>query len=602
MTKTRSCPVSCGPWVRACLHGRLSVRTLTLAPLLLASCVSPCVVFAQDTEPKNTDRISGTVVNSVTHEPIGHALVLSTDERFATMTDNDGRFEFIFPQAETGQGSAGSTLISPGVSAGFGGNTRPYALTARKPGFLTDAGPQQTLQGMQSGQDVTIPLIPEALVVGHVALPTSEPPDRIRIELYRRQVQNGRAHWIPAGTETTRSDGDFRFAELSAGSYKVLTRESLDRDPQDSARSGQMYGYAPVYFPNARDFSSAATIQLTPGKIVHIDLSLVRQAYYPIRIPVANVPPGTPLAVNVTVQGRGGPGYSLGFNSREQAITGMLPSGSYRLEAMSYKPGAVSGSLSITVNGPLEGPVMTVVPSFPISVNVKEEFTSPEQGPGRGSGAQGNFSTRGATNVNLEPVDEFSHQMYSPQRSPSDSKADSIVLENVQPGRYWVQVYAPRGYASSMTFGGVDLLREPLVVPSGGSVAPIEVTLRDDTALLEGTIEGAKTFSGRSDGTAEAPGQTAVPGPQANAHVYCIPLPDSPGKFTDIFVNPDGSSFTAPPLPPGEYRVLAFTHPPAELEYENPEAMRAYEGKGLVVHLSAGQKQKIQLQLISPDE
>jgi hypothetical protein len=563
-------------------------------------------VFAQDTQPKNAERISGTVVNSVTHEPIGHALVLSPDERFATMTDNDGRFEFIFPQAEAGQSAIGTTSIGGGGSSGLGANTRPYALTARKPGFLTDTGnPQHTLQSIQSGQDTTVPLVPEALIVGHVTLPTYEPPDHIQVELYRRQVQNGRAHWAQAGTETSRSNGDFRFAELSAGSYKILTRESLDRDPQASAPGGQMYGYAPIYFPNAKDFASAATIELTPGKIVHVDLSLVRQPYYRIRVPVANAPPGAPLGVNVSVQGRGGPGYSLAYNSREQAITGLLPSGSYRLDVGSYGPVSVSGALNFTVNGPLEGAVLTVVPNSPIIVHVKEEFTSQEgEGPGGGSGLDGNLHARVSgshVNVFLEPVDDFLPRRGPSQRPPSDTREDSIVLENVQPGRYWVQVHTPRGYASSVTSGGVDLLRQPLVVPWGSSVAPIEVTLRDDHAQLEGTIEGATASSAKFNTTAGALGQTTTAVASANAHVYCIPLPDSPGRFADFFANPDGS-FTSPPLPPGEYRLLAFSNAPAELEYENPEAMRAYEGKGPVVRLSAGQKDHVQLHLISPSE
>lgn len=602
MTKPKDGPLRCGLGLSVSLCGKRSVRTLALAALLSASNLTPSRVFAQDAQPKSTDRLSGTVVNSVTHEPIGHALVLSPDERFATMTDNDGRFEFTFPQAEAGQGSAGSTLIGSGVSAGSNGNTRPYALTARKPGFLTDTGnPQQTL-GMQSGQDITIPLVPEAIIVGHVALPTSEPPDNIQIELYRREVRNGRARWIQAGTETTRSNGDFRFTELPAGSYKVLTRESLDRDPQASAPGGQMYGYAPVYFPNAKDFGSAATIQLTAGKIVHVDLSLVREPYYRIKVPVANAPPGASFGVNVTVQGRGGPGYALAYNSREQVITGLLPGGSYRLEVGSYGPVSVSGALDFTVNGPLEGPVLTMVPNSPISVHVKEEFTSSEgEGPGRGRGGHGNFNRRGTTNVGLEPVDDFSRWRNPSQRPPFDSEDDSIVLENVQPGRYWVQVYAARGYTSAVTSGNVDLLREPLVVPWGSSVAPIELTLRDDSARLEGTIEGAKTSSGQYIAATEGPAQMAVPGTPANAHVYCIPLYGGPGRITDVFVNQDGT-FAAPPLPPGEYRLLAFRGPQPELEYENAEVMRVYDGKGQVVRLNSGQKEHVQVQLIPPGE
>ena len=38
------------------------------------------------------------------------------------------------------------------------------------------------------------------------------------------------------------------------------------------------------------------------------------------------------------------------------------------------------------------------------------------------------------------------------------------------------------------------------------------------------------------------------------------------------------------------------------LEYENPEAMRAYDGKGQDVRLAAGQKERVQLQLIATSE
>ena len=132
------------------VRGTHSARTLALVCVLSASCLHPRAGFAQDTQSKNPDRISGTVINSVTREPIGRALVLSPDERFATMTDSYGRFEFALSQSEAGQGTAASS----GASRSINGNNRPYVLTARKPGFLTDPDdPVQNLQGMQSGKD-----------------------------------------------------------------------------------------------------------------------------------------------------------------------------------------------------------------------------------------------------------------------------------------------------------------------------------------------------------------------------------------------------------------------------------------------------------------
>ena len=49
------------------------------------------------------NKIHGTVINSVTHDPIGRALVYSGDNHYATLTDSEGRFEFTQP-ANTGIG------------------------------------------------------------------------------------------------------------------------------------------------------------------------------------------------------------------------------------------------------------------------------------------------------------------------------------------------------------------------------------------------------------------------------------------------------------------------------------------------------------------
>ena len=595
MNDAKNSLVRFGPRLSLPVPGRLPIWALALAVSLLALHQSASGGSAQDAQPKDIGRISGTVVNSATNEPIGHALVFSPDERFATMTDNNGRFELTFPQSDS---------IGGGAQAGFTRNYRPYALTARKPGFLTEPDePQQNLMALPPGKDVTIPLVPEALIVGHVALPTSEAPESIQVEIYRRQVQNGRARWVPMKRETTRSNGNFRFAELPAGSYKVFTRESLDRDTETD-QTAQLNGYPPVYFPNAKDFASAATIQLTPGKVTEVDLSLLRQPYYRIKLPVANAQPGPPLGITVSLQGHEGPGYSLGYDSQQQAIIGMLPSGSYRLDAASYGAAALSGTLNVTVNGPLAGPVMVVVPDSPIKVNVREEFTSAQgEGPGATNNPRRSIEVRAArsdVNVTLEPVNDFAQQRGLLRERHSGPQNDSYVIEHVQPGRYWVQVYSPRGYPYSVTSGGVDLRHQPLVVPAGVSVGPIEVTLRDDTGEIDGTIEGATTSAALPVGTLEGSGQTSIPVPPLNAHIYCIPLPDSTGRFTEALAGPDGR-FTVASLAPGEYRLLAFTRRQT-LEYENPEAMRAYDGKGQMVRVSGGQKEQVQLHLIPAGE
>ena len=169
---------------------------------------------------------------------------------------------------------------------------------------------------------------------------------------------------------------------------------------------------------------------------------------------------------------------------------------------------------------------------------------------------------------------------------------------------------APPGRAIALYgYGNGELFNmfQPLVVGAGGTASPIEITMRDDTAEISGTVEGVTPPAQRpvissvaSLASGDARGSTfyAPLGGQAAAHIYCIPLADSSGQLAEIWVSPDGS-FVSQGLAPGAYRLLAFDREQHELEYRNPEALRTYDSKGPVVRMVGGQKEHVQLQLIS---
>ena len=174
-------------------------------------CLSGAYCGAQSATDDSSS-IHGTVINSVTLEPIARALVSSPDHRFATLTNSEGRFEFTLAKPDSAEDSN-----DPSRGARRPTSNRPYSLMARKPGFLSDPNPQGNVLRTGPALDVTLVLIPEAVIAGTVALPTSEAPDAITLQLFRRQIQDGRARWALAGTSQTKSDGQFRFAELQAG-------------------------------------------------------------------------------------------------------------------------------------------------------------------------------------------------------------------------------------------------------------------------------------------------------------------------------------------------------------------------------------------------
>jgi hypothetical protein len=549
------------------LHSAIQPRSRVLVTLLVLASIVGRVSGQGQADDQRIVR--GTVINAVTHEAIGRALVYSPDNRFATLTDSEGHFEFRLPKVGTDP-QRGS--VSFGRRDGS-----PDWLMARKPGFLDDQN-HGTQIPASPGRELTISLLPEALIKGRIVLSGNDSAIGIDVQLVSRQVLEGIPHWQLASTVQTNSNGEFRFAELLPGTYKLVTRELLDNDPATTVPGGQLYGFPPIYYPGVADFAVGSTIQLAAGQTFQADLSLERQPYYPVRIPVAGADPSSGINVNVSVDGHPGPGYSLGYNAEKQRIEGLLPNGNYFVEALTSGPNAATGTVNIAVAGaPVERPSMVLTRNPSIPVNVAEEFTSTNwQGLGSASNGRRTFRVHGPRlylQVMVEPVDDFEQQGRATIRPPTGPGDESLVLENLSPGRYWLRLSSSRGYVAAATMGGVDLLHQPLVVMSGSST-PIEITMRDDGAELEGTLAGIKS-----------------------AFVYCIPLPDSPGQFQQLWAYPDGK-FNSPMIAPGTYRVLAFNRQQPNLPYRDAEAMRAYDNKGQIIHMVAGQKQNLELQVI----
>jgi hypothetical protein len=627
---------------------RISCPSIAIFFLLTVSELSGAWCLAQSTSDA-ADTIHGIVINSVTREPIARALVSSPDNRFATLTNSEGRFEFTFAKAEAAT-REGSDASSPAAGGGIVSNA-PYALTARKPGFLTDRNNfGQDLQN-ESLRELTLTLTPESLIIGTVALPTSEAPDSITVQIFRRQVQEGRAHWVPVGATRSTSDGQFRFAELPSGTYKLLTNELLDRDPLvvgpvaispvnvgelSSDLNGSQFGYPPVYYQNAPDFESATTIQLAAGQTQGVSFALVKQPYYWVKMPV--VFPGNTAdnnasenGVNVTVysQGRKGPGFALGYNNADHTVEGMLPNGNYTVEASSFGPSLMSGLQTLTVKGAtneypkvgddpkigdptvsdrkINGPGLTLLPNASIPVSVKEEFTSADHAGSMTWTINGRTTVvrgpRRYLNVRLEPTDDFGLGGVVSLREPTGAGDDGLVIQGASAGSYWVIVNSSRGYVASIRSGNFDLQHQPLAVGAGGAVSPIEITMRDDMAEIDGTVEGVTSpLQGPiSAGDAGGMASYSTNAGKAVAYVYCVPLADGNGQFTEIGVKADGS-FGSAELAPGSYRLLAFDRSQPEFEYQDPEAMQVYDSKGPVVRIVGGQKERVTLQLISTNE
>ena len=534
--------------------------------------------------------IRGTVINRMTREPIGRALVYSPDNRFARLTDGEGHFEYPIPKAAAAE---------PGILPG----TQPQqpdftfcCVMARKPGFVTDPNDEQGVE-ISAGGEPTIALIPEGLIKGRVSLPSTDAATGIIVELFSRRVQDGVFRWIPDLTVQANSNGEFRFANLLPGEYKLVTHELMDTDPTTMLRGGQLYGFPPVYFPAAPDFAAAAPIVLKAGLTFEADLSLARQPYYPVRIPVpGDIANGM---ITVSIQGHDSPGYSLGYSAERHRIEGFLPNGVYEVSMESREPNAASGRVSLAVAGATaQGAPMVLAPHSSIRLNVTEIFISKESNRSGSWGSEyGTFAIHGPRldlSASVEPVDELGFRGQRSIRPPRGKDDTSLVIADVPPGSYRLRLFASRGYVSSATAGGANLLEEPLVV-SPGSDAAVDINMRDDFAEIEGTL----THFSAELKTATNPGYGGRWKPPA--FIFLVPLPGEAGQYQQVGADTEGH-FGIVNVAPGKYLVLAFEKQQMNLPYRDAEAIRNYEVKGRRVRLTAGQKEKLELPIISSTE
>jgi hypothetical protein len=247
----------------------------------------------------------------------------------------------------------------------------------------------------------------------------------------------------------------------------------------------------------------------------------------------------------------------------------------------------MTGVLNITVNGgPSTGSTMILLPNPSITVSVTEEFHDPEilnQIRTNSGSPTGNSRRPNYLGVMLSPLEEFAYAPAASLRPPKDPDDESLVIENVQPGSYHLQTYTNAGYISSITSGGIDVLRKPLLV-SPGSAPALEVTVRDDGAAVDGTVD------------VRGQGSTfRVPA------VHFVPMADGGGQFRLAWANVDGR-FAAQQLSPGAYRVIAFDRQRPELEYATEEALSQYDSTAKVIHVVAGQKEHLRLPLTGGSE
>ena len=529
--------------------------------LLFAMAKSPraltqdSIVSSQTSSAPRT--IRGTVVNSVTGEPIYRALV-QIGGQYATLTDHDGHFEF-----------DGVTLS--GIP--------PWAM---KPGYFSQdrfnrfITPPTDSSSDQSATEVTVKLVPEAIISGTVTGQDGNPIEGIPVHLKTLITQDGLARWRPRMQTRTNAEGQYRFAELEAGKYIVTTGFHVDGLADSQAASG----YIPTRYPPAGGGSSTSetAMLLKPGDHDVADLNPEMEKLFPVTGTIAGY--GESRGVGFRAETPSGEDFSptARFTPRTGEFRIMLPGGSYRVTATAYmRQGPMEATRDVTVpQAPVGGVSFTMEPYATIPVNIEvDAVNQPSDGTGQTNAvpSQDNFGGNiSLTSANGEGFTPFLSAR--PMRRSGDDPPGPLVIDNVSPGRYVLRAEPPSPwYVASASCGGVDLTHEELVVGEGSVGCSIHVVLRNDCGSAHVTVRDSE--------------QNPASGMQRTIYVYAVPMGNLAQPI--VTLNQQNGDFSADGLAPGRYLVLALDHR-VDLPYRDPEAMRAYTELGQEISVTANGK------------
>lgn len=535
------------------LPGRTICSIVLLCSSLLTSLPAHSQPFAapvaQDAKARYS--LSGTVVNSLTNEPVRRALVhIYLGKQHGALTDANGRFEF--------------NNLPMGSSS----------IDVRKPGFFAEqqlapsSGLSQMITVGPDLQPIVVKLVPEAVIFGHIQTVDGSPIEGVRVGLLSQRINEGRKEWQADKFASTNEDGEFRIADLTPGLYYLEAgpgRERRELDPLKAAASS----LPATFYPGTTDLRSAAPLEVGPGQQVNADLSIRTAPFFKISGSISGASSQT--GVNLEILDHLGNSVSWGnrFDPSTGEFQASAPAGSYTILAMAYVPDglALHASVDVNLTSDVSGVKLILAPDYPIPVHVRREATHPSNQLSSGRGAD-SFPMLRLTNVTGMVTQRYRVSF------EHDTNGQAMV-RNLLPGTYSAEVTAYRPwYVQSAQCGDVDLLREELTVTPGVQTPPIEVTLRDDGASVGVKMNKAS--------------------PQARVTVLVVP--DGGPPVRAVTFNGDGTVLIDS-LAPGGYNLFAFDHANG-LEYRNPQALQPYSSKAVHVTLQPNDQQQIELQLI----
>jgi hypothetical protein len=517
--------------------------------------------------PKYT--LSGTVVNSVTGDPLSRVLVqLVADRQRSVMTDEHGRFQIEnLPE------------------------TRAMLQQVRKPGFFDEEQisrrRRNTIDVGPNAVPVVIKLVPESIIVGHVTDENREPLEGVPVKITSVQIQNGRKQWVTRQVGRTNPEGEFRAANLRPGNYYVSAGPSRSGTLTPFVPAPNELGYPLAFYPGVSEMPAAGAFQLSAGQFAQADFALNPAPSFS----VSGIVSGYAEGYQPNLQFVNRAGNDVLVSNQFDPITGKFEArvfaGAVIIKAHAQDPAGKTHYAEIATNviKKVENIHLALVETG-IPVIVQKQRTKPASAYANDSRSNGRMVFADPTsearmnveaNVRLVSMDSARRDAFATIQGADNQ----LKVHDAENGRYKVEIM-PMGawYVQSATHAGTDLLSEEFAVTQGES-RPIEIVLRDDFATLTATVQGWGDDTDRFT-------QFVVVPQRAPMNVRSTSSSGRGDSGLGLFA-------------PGEYRVYAFDRIDG-LEYTNPEVLRAYDSKAVSVTLQPDQKANVNVELIRRGE
>ena len=408
--------------------------------LVCASLLFPTAALLGQADNQQRFRVTGSVVNESTGEPMRGAMVeFQQPSARSTMTDSAGHFEI-------------DDLVA--------GNA---IVTTKRPGFRFTNGQQRITIG-SSTAPVTLKLAPLSKISGRVTDRDGEPIDGVQIQCSQIVVIDGRRMYTQMPGASTDETGQFLIEDLPPGTYVVRTSEKQLYFGLKPKAEASRYIYPATYYPDTTSRDTAQQIELAPGADGRVDMELrsIRAAHVSV-----TVTPGYANLMGFLNDNDGNSALGAAMSDGSGVVTfGAVPPGNWKilLRAFSHAGGrndeALSGELAVDVG------------TTDID-NLKLQLSKPTELQVTASGI---------------PNPQVYVQLFSP-KGPAGGAAfqqnNDVKISVGQSGSYRV-VARTNGSScvTSVTSGSQDLLREWLLITSGNPVPPIQIVESDNCPSL----------------------------------------------------------------------------------------------------------------------